>query len=200
MLPSQRRSRGRGLHSGPGGAGVLAGLRREGDHARAEGLPETGGHSGLPPRRRAAGLLRRLEHLRAGAVAGAGQLLHPPRGWHGDLSHGPTAVPEKRYEVWNRLLQPGGLQNLSQPLHRFEEAERSQHRAQQRLRASHHVRRPALPPPADSGRSPELAAQQFRQIKARRKARHGVHPAGHSQAEAPPADQRASLRHHQTLR
>ena len=98
------------------------------------------------------------------------------------------------------LLQPGGLPNPPQPLHRFEEAERSQHRAQQRLSASHHVRRPALPPPADSGHYAALAAQQFRQIKARRKARHGVHPAGYSQAEAPPADQRTSLRHHQALR
>ena len=32
-LPPKRRGRGRGLHSGPGGAGVLAGLRRAGDRA-----------------------------------------------------------------------------------------------------------------------------------------------------------------------
>ena len=38
-------------------AGVLTGLHGAGNHTRAEGLPETGGHSGLPPRRRAAGLL-----------------------------------------------------------------------------------------------------------------------------------------------
>ena len=136
----------------------------------------------------------------AGAVAGADQLLHPTRGRHGDLPRGPAAVPQKRHQVRNRLLQPGCLPNLSQPLHRFEEAEARQHRAQQRLRARRHVRRPALPPPADSGRCADLAAQQFRQIKARRKARHGVHPERYSQAEAPPADQRASLRHHQALR
>ena len=100
---------------------------------------------------------------------------------------GPAAVPEKGYEVRNRLLQPGGLPNLPQPLHRFEKAEGSQHRPKQRLRPRDYVRRPALPAPADSGRSAELAAQQFRQIKARRKARHGVHPAGHSKAETSPA-------------
>ena len=91
---------------------------------------------------------------------------------------------KKDSQVRNRLLQPGGLPNLPQSLHRFEETEARQHRPQQRLRACRHVRRPALPAPADSGRNPELAAQQFRKIKARRKARHGVHPAGHSQSRS----------------
>ena len=144
------------------------------DAVNMEGLPKIGEHSGLSPRRRAAGLLRRLKHPSAGAVAGAGKLFHPSRGRHGDLPRGTAAVPEKGHEVRNRLLQPGGLPNLSQPLHRFEEAEARQHRAQQRLCARHHVRRPALPAPADSGRCADLAAQQFRQIKARRKARHGI--------------------------
>ena len=51
-----------------------------------------------------------------------------------------------------------------------------------------------------SRRRAERAAQQLRQVKARRKARHGVHPARHSPAKAPPAHQRASLRHDQARR
>ena len=98
------------------------------------------------------------------------------------------------------LLQPGGLPNPPQPLHRFQKAEARQHRPQQPLRPRDYERRPVFPAPADSGCSPEFAAQQFRKIKARRKARHGVHPERHSPAEAPPADQRTSLRHHQALR
>ena len=47
-VSDERRRGGRGLHTGPRGARVFAGVPRKGDHAADESLDETRGHSGVP--------------------------------------------------------------------------------------------------------------------------------------------------------